>query len=73
VQDTKESKMMAKIGHYRLSISIKRTEAKKETRYIQYGTASFVSIIKYLTSTIIVLFKITNGMTFNPTTNLIFS
>ena len=32
--------------------------------------ASFVSIIMYLTSTIIVSFKITNGMTFNPTTTL---
>jgi hypothetical protein len=31
---------------------------------------SFVSIIMYLTCTIIVLLKKTNGMTFNPTTTL---
>jgi hypothetical protein len=30
----------------------------------------FFSIVMCLTSTIIVLFKVTNGMTFNPTTTL---
>jgi hypothetical protein len=45
-------------------------ECGKRNPLYPIRATSFVSIIMYLTCTIIVLLKKTNGMAFNPTTTL---